>query len=148
MIWFRKYTLEEVNTIFEKNMTAYLGIKATAITENEIVASMPITDKVRQPFGLLHGGASVVLAESIGSIASALVVDLEKSMIVGMEINANHVRAVKEGEVFATCSPLHIGVSSHVWEIKIRNEQEKLVCVSRLTVAVLKQRDKKGDSKA
>lgn len=140
MIWYKRYTLEEVNEIFEINMTAYLDIKAVHISENSIEATMPITDKVRQPFGILHGGASVVLAESIGSIASALVIDRSKMMAVGMEVNANHLRPVSEGTVRATCTPLHLGASSHIWDIKIRNEQGKLVCVSRLTVAVIKRR--------
>lgn len=140
MIWFKKYSLEEVNAIFSKNMTSFLGIRAVELTADSIRAVMPITDKVKQPFGILHGGASVVLAESVGSIASALVIDLDKVMAVGMEVNANHLRPVVEGEVIATCTPLHLGVTSHIWDIKITNEQEKLVCVSRLTVAIVKKR--------
>ncbi|HLQ99194.1 MAG TPA: hotdog fold thioesterase [Sphingobacterium sp.] len=140
MIWYKKYSLQDVNAILAKNMTSFLEITAVDISDNALVATMPVTDRVKQPYGLLHGGASVVLAESVGSVASALIVNLEKFMVVGMEINANHIRAVKDGIVTATCTPLHIGASSHVWEIKIRNEQDKLVCISRLTVAVLKKR--------
>lgn len=140
MIWFKKYSLEEVNEIFSKNMTSFLGIRAVELTADSIRAVMPITDKVKQPFGILHGGASVVLAESVGSIASALVIDLDKVMAVGMEVNANHLRSVVNGEVIATCTPLHLGATSHIWDIKITNEHEKLVCVSRLTVAIVKKR--------
>ncbi len=140
MIWYKKYSLQDVNAILAKNMTSFLEITAVDISDNALVATMPVTDRVKQPYGLLHGGASVVLAESVGSVASALIVNLEKFMVVGMEVNANHIRAVKDGIVTATCTPLHIGASSHVWEIKIRNEQDKLVCISRLTVAVLKKR--------
>lgn len=140
MIWYKKYSLQDVNAILAKNMTSFLEITAVDISDNAIVATMPVTDRVKQPYGLLHGGASVVLAESVGSVASALVVNLEKFMVVGMEVNANHIRSVKDGVVTATCTPLHIGASSHVWETKIHNEQGKLVCISRLTVAVLKKR--------
>src|SRR5690625_3961215 len=140
MIWYKKYSLQDVNAILAKNMTSFLEITAVDISDNALVATMPVTDRVKQPYGLLHGGASVVLAESVGSVASALIVNLEKFMVVGMEVNANHIRAVKDGIVTATCTPLHIGASSHVWEIKIRNEQDKLVCISLLTVAVLKKR--------
>lgn len=140
MIWYKKYSLQDVNAILAKNMTSFLEITAVDISDNALVATMPVTDRVKQPYGLLHGGASVVLAESVGSVASALIVNLEKFMVVGMEVNANHIRAVKDGIVTATCTPLHIGASSHVWEIKIRNEQDKLVCISRLTVAVLKKK--------
>lgn len=140
MIWYKENSLEEVNALFAKNMTGYLGIEAIEITDNSIVAVMPVTDKVKQPYGILHGGASVVLAESVGSIASNLVIDGERAMGVGMEVNANHLRSVSSGVVTATCQPLHIGATSHVWDIKITNEQGKLVCVSRLTVAVIKRR--------
>lgn len=136
-IWFRTYTLEEINRIFAKFMTGYLEIKATAITDNSLVLSMPISDKVRQPYGILHGGASVVLAESVGSVASALVIDPDKYAAVGMEINANHLKSVREGIIYAYCTPLHIGKKSHVWDIKIKNEDEDLICVSRLTIAVI-----------
>lgn len=141
MIWHKTYTLEEVNAIFAKNMTGYLEIKAVAISHDSLVASMPVNDKVKQPYGLLHGGASVVLAESVGSIASNLVVDHDAFMGVGMEINANHLRPVWDGEVRALCRPLHLGAKSHVWDIRIEDQKGNLVCVSRLTVAVVKRRN-------
>lgn len=139
MIWFRKYALTEVNTIFDKYMTQLLGIKAIEINNDNIIAAMPITDNVRQPFGILHGGASVVLAESIGSVASNLIVDPEKYAGVGLDINANHVRSASEGMLTATCSALHIGKTTHVWDIKMHDDNQKLICISRLTVAIIEK---------
>ena len=102
---------------------------------------MPVDDRTIQPHGLLHGGASAAMAETIGSIASSLVIDPEKYVCVGLEINANHVRSVRSGGIVkATCTPLHLGGSTHVWDIKIHDELQKLVCVSRLTVAILQKR--------
>lgn len=98
---------------------------------------MPVDDRTRQPMGILHGGASVVLAETVGSIASNLIIDEDKWAGVGLEVNANHLRPVKEGTVKAICRPLHIGAKTHVWDIKLYNEKEKLTCVSRLTVAII-----------
>ncbi|SKB86470.1 1,4-dihydroxy-2-naphthoyl-CoA hydrolase [Sphingobacterium nematocida] len=139
MIWFRKYALTEVNTIFDKYMTQLLGIKAIEINDDSIIAAMPITDNVRQPFGILHGGASVVLAESIGSVASNLIIDPEKYAGVGLDINANHVRSASEGMLTATCSALHIGKTTHVWDIKMHDDNQKLICISRLTVAIIEK---------
>lgn len=139
MIWFRTYTLTEINSIFDKYMTQLLNIQATSITENTIVATMPITDNVRQPFGILHGGASVVLAESIGSVASNLIIDPEKYAGVGLDINANHVRSASKGTLTAICSPLHIGKTTHVWDIKMYDDANNLICVSRLTVAIVEK---------
>lgn len=140
MIWFKEYSLQQVNEIFDKYMTKLLDIKATAIHPNEIIATMPITDQVKQPFGILHGGASVVLAESIGSVASNLIIDPEKYMGVGLDVNANHVRSGIAGLLTATCSPLHIGKKTHVWDIKIHNEEAQLICISRLTVAIVEKK--------
>jgi len=97
---------------------------------------MPVDERTRQAYGLLHGGASATLAETIGSVASIMVVDPDQFYVVGIEINVNHLRSVKDGFVFATVIPLHIGMSSHVWDIKIIDKNEKLICVSRLTVFV------------
>jgi len=138
-IWFKDYTLEEINSIFHKFMTGYLGITATEVRDDMLIATMPISDKVKQPFGILHGGASVVLAESVGSIASNLIIDPKKLVGVGMEVNANHLKSVAEGTLFAYCSPLHIGKKSHVWDIKIKNEKDMLICISRLTVAIIEK---------
>lgn len=139
MIWFRKYGLTEVNTIFDKYMTKLLEIKAIEINDDNIIATMPITDNVRQPFGILHGGASVVLAESIGSVASNLIIDTEKYAGVGLDINANHIRSASKGLLTATCSALHIGKTTHVWDIKMHDDNSKLICISRLTVAIIEK---------
>lgn len=139
MIWFREYTLDEINTVFDKYMTKLLDIKATKMTADSLTVTMPITDNVRQPFGILHGGASVVLAESVGSVASNLIIDTENFVGVGLDINANHVKSANKGLTTAICSPLHIGKTTHVWDIKIRDEQNNLLCVSRLTVAIVQK---------
>lgn len=138
-MWFKEYSIAELNELFGKNMSGFLGIEVIEIREDALVARMPITDRVKQPYGLLHGGASVVLAESVGSVATNLIVDPEKYVGVGLEVNANHLRPVLSGEVVATCTPLHIGGKTHVWDIKIRDSKGKLTCVSRLTVAIVRK---------
>jgi len=138
-MWYRPYTLEEVNELFALNMTGFLGIKATSIADGQIIAEMPITDRVKQPYGLLHGGASVVLAESVGSIASNMLIDSNIYAGVGLEINANHIRPVTKGIVTGICKPYHIGKTTHVWDIQIINERKQLVCISRLTIAIIKK---------
>jgi 1,4-dihydroxy-2-naphthoyl-CoA hydrolase len=120
-------------------MGDHIGIEFTEVGDNYLKAKMPVDHRTQQPYGLLHGGASATLAETMGSIASALVVDQSQYNCVGLEINANHIRGVKEGYVFGTALPLHIGRTTHVWDIKIYDQWEKLVCVSRLTVAILKK---------
>jgi 1,4-dihydroxy-2-naphthoyl-CoA hydrolase len=140
-IWFNKsLTVEKLQTFAKDTMNEYIGIELTELGENHLKATMPVDHRTRQAYGLLHGGASVTLAETVGSVASVMVVDPEKYYCVGVEINANHIRSVKEGFVTAIASPLHLGNSTHVWDIKIYEENEKLVCVSRLTVAVLKRK--------
>jgi 1,4-dihydroxy-2-naphthoyl-CoA hydrolase len=103
-------------------------------------ATMPVNEKTKQPYGLLHGGANVALAETVGSVASTYVVDHSKMMCVGLHIDANHLRGVRDGVVTATCTPIHLGASTHVWDIRIHDSAGKLSCVSRLTVAVLKRK--------
>lgn len=140
MIWRKEYSPDELNELFGRYMTGFLDIKASKITPESLEATMPITEKVLQPFGILHGGASVVLAESIGSIASALIIDSEKYNAVGLEINANHLRPGKMGNIAtARCIPIHLGRTTHVWDIKIQDEKNRLLCVSRLTVAIIKK---------
>ena len=136
MIWRKEIQLEKLNNR-RNDMASFLGIEFSEITENSISATLPVTDKVRQPYGILHGGASVVLAETVGSYASSLVVDTEKYMVVGMEINANHLRPVAQGSITSICTPIHLGKSTHVWDIKIYNEKQQLTCISRLTVAII-----------
>ncbi|MGH2622595.1 MAG: hotdog fold thioesterase [Sphingobacterium sp.] len=138
-MWYKPYTLEEVNELFALNMTGFLGIKAISIADGQIIAEMPITDRVKQPYGLLHGGASVVLAESVGSIASNMLIDSNIYAGVGLEINANHIRPVTKGIVTGICKPYHIGKTTHVWDIQIINERKQLVCISRLTIAIIKK---------
>jgi len=133
-------TVETINNISVNTMAEFLDIKFIEIGANYLKATMPVSPKTHQPYGLLHGGASAVLAETIGSVASWLAIDSEQQICVGIEINCNHLRAKKDGIVTATAEPLHIGATTHVWDIKIRDEKEKLVCVSRLTVAVLKKK--------
>jgi len=118
-------------------MPDHLGIELLELGPDFLKGRMPVDDRTRQPHGILHGGASVVLAETLGSIAANLVVDRSKSRCVGQEINANHVRAIADGWVVGTARPLHLGRRSHVWEIRIVDMQERLVCISRLTMAVL-----------
>ncbi len=121
-------------------MAQFLDIKFTEIGHNFLRASMPVGPKTHQPHGLLHGGASAVLAETVGSVSSSLVIDASKQMCVGIEINCNHIRAKRDGIVTATAEPLHVGSTTHVWDIKIRDEKERLICASRLTVAILKKK--------
>lgn len=136
-IWFQKISINDLTGIFANTIAEFLKMKWVEIGDDFLKLSMPVDDSTRQPYGFLHGGASCVLAETIGSAGSALVIDREKYYCVGLEINANHLRSVKEGKVIATAKPLHLGKSTHVWDIKIHDENKKLVCVSRLTVAIL-----------
>ncbi|HMR93179.1 MAG TPA: hotdog fold thioesterase [Chitinophagaceae bacterium] len=137
-IWFRKDLSADLIRNIEKNsMGEFLGIEWVDVGDDYITARMPVTDRTRQPYGLLHGGASCALAESIGSIASAMVVDHDRFACVGLEINANHVKSASEGFVTGTARPLHLGSNTHVWDIRIYNEGQQLVCVSRLTVAII-----------
>jgi 1,4-dihydroxy-2-naphthoyl-CoA hydrolase len=137
MIWFSNFTPAILNDRPKNHMGAFLDIQFTEITEETLSATMPVDERTHQPAGILHGGASVVLAETLGSIASYMVIDPDKYQAVGLEINANHLRPVKSGLVTGICKPLHIGAKTHVWEIKIYNDKGKMNCVSRLTVAIL-----------
>ncbi|HAI84675.1 MAG TPA: esterase [Chitinophagaceae bacterium] len=139
-IWFKKdLNVSDFEHWGKNTLGEHLGMRFVAVGTNFLQASMPVDHRTHQPYGLLHGGASVALAETVGSVASALVVNHDKYYCVGMEINANHLRSVKSGIVVATATPLHLGRTSHVWDIKITDERNRLVCVSRLTVAVVKR---------
>jgi 1,4-dihydroxy-2-naphthoyl-CoA hydrolase len=119
-------------------ITKHLGIEFTEAGEGYLIARMPVDGRTHQPFGILHGGASVVLAESLGSVASWMLLDdPTRQRAVGLEVNANHLRAVRAGWVYGRCTPIHTGRTTHVWDIRITDEQEKLVCISRLTVAII-----------
>lgn len=130
-------TLQNLEDMGKGSMVEHLGIVFTAIGPDFITATMPVDERTKQPLGLLHGGASVVLAETLGSIAANCVVDNEKYYCVGLDINANHIRSVKSGYVTGTTKPVHVGKSTQVWEIIIKDEREQLVCISRITMAVL-----------
>lgn len=145
MIWTRAFSLEEINSMNKGNMGEFLEIEFTEIGENHISARMPVTSKVKQPAGLLHGGANVVLAETVGSVAANLCVNMDEFICVGLEINANHLRAVKDGYVYATATPVHRGTTTQVWNIEIKTDSGKLSCVSRLTVSAIQIKKKAID---
>lgn len=139
MIWHKKPELNELNDRGLGNAVEHLGIIITEVQDDALVATMPVDHRSRQPLGLLHGGASVLLAESVGSLAANFVVDPEKAYCVGMEINANHLKAVKSGMVTATAKAIHLGKKTQVWETRILNDENQLICISRLTVAVIEK---------
>lgn len=140
-IWFNKeLTISDLETLSPKTMAEHLEMRWVEIGPDSLKMSMPVDSRTTQPYGLLHGGASCALAETIGSVASNLVVDSSKNICVGLEINANHIRTASSGLVIATALPLHLGATTHVWDIKIHDQAGKLICVSRLTVAILKKK--------
>ena len=130
-------TAEALNTFGKGNMSEHLGIEITEVTDESLSGKMPVDHRTKQPMGMLHGGASVVLAETLGSVAAHASVDTKKQYCVGLEINANHIRPVREGYVYGTASAVHVGRKTQVWEVRITNENEQLICISRLTVAVI-----------
>lgn len=132
-------TPEIVNKMGKNTLVAHLNIECTEIGRDYICGKMPVNQTTVQPFGLLHGGASVALAETLGSFGSNFCIDQDKQFCVGLEINANHVRSVREGFVYGKAQIVHLGKKTHIWEIRISNEKGDLVCISRLTVAVLER---------
>lgn len=136
-IWKNIIPVDVMNAGFEKTLVRHLGIEVVEIGDDFVKAKMPVDERTHQPFGLLHGGASVALAETMGSMAGQMCVE-PGYMILGVEINANHVRGVRSGYVHAIAKPLHLGRTTQVWDIRIHDDNDKLVCVSRLTVAVAK----------
>jgi uncharacterized protein (TIGR00369 family) len=140
-VFFGPVSVEEINTtqLIDGQMARHLGIEMTEIGVDFMTAKMPVDHRTIQRIGILHGGASLALAETVGSIAASYCVDRTSFYIVGQEINANHIRPVMSGCVYATATPLHLGNSSQVWDIRVKNEEGKLTCVSRFTVAVLKK---------
>jgi 1,4-dihydroxy-2-naphthoyl-CoA hydrolase len=137
MIFKPNISLEILNSWGENTMTDFLDIKFTKIGDDYLEATMPVSPKTKQPLGLLHGGANVVLAETLGSLAATLTVDTTKQYCVGLEINANHLKSVKEGIVTGVTRPVHLGKKTQVWEVKIYTEQGDLSCISRITMAVI-----------
>lgn len=136
-IWFKEYPLKEINRHAQNTMLEHIGIEVTEMGEDYLKATMPVDRRTKQPAGLLHGGASVALAESLGSLAAGLCIDPAKKQCVGLEINANHLRPVFDGYVEGIARPIHIGGKTQVWEIKIYTPDDKIVCISRITMAVL-----------
>ena len=136
-IWFTPPTVAELNARSQGTLVAHVGIEYIAVGDNAITARMPVDRRTIQPAGILHGGASVVLAETLGSVAANFCIDPRRQMAVGMEINANHVRPVREGHVTGTVSPVHTGKATHIWQIHISDDDDRLVCISRITMAVL-----------
>ncbi len=136
-IWFKPYTLNDIQWMLKDNMCEAIGIEIIELTPDSIKGKMPVDHRTVQPMKILHGGASVALAESLGSIASNLIVDNSKYACVGLDINANHLRPASSGFVYAEAKPIHIGKKTHVWGIEIKDEKGKMVCISRLTMAVI-----------
>ena len=135
-IWFGKVDLAALNAPKE-DINTLLDVRIEDYGDDWITASMPVDKRTHQPYGILHGGASVVLAESLGSIASYLCIDSSRFYCVGLEVNANHLKAVKSGRVTAIAKPVHLGRTTHVWDIRLSNEAGSLTCISRLTMAVV-----------
>jgi 1,4-dihydroxy-2-naphthoyl-CoA hydrolase len=137
MIFKTAVDLTSLNEMGLDSLVSHLGIEFVETGQDFLTARMPVDERTRQPFGILHGGASAALAETVGSVAATLCLDLNQQRVVGLEINANHVKPVKTGYVYGTARPVHLGQRTHVWEIKITDEAQKLVCVSRLTLMVM-----------
>jgi 1,4-dihydroxy-2-naphthoyl-CoA hydrolase len=138
-IWFRQYTLDEARKFQQDTMGAHLGIEVVEIGSDFLAARMPVDHRTMQPDRILHGGASVALAETLGSVGGSMCVDRERFQIVGQEINANHLRPATGGHVTGHARPIHLGRRSQVWNIEITDENKRLICVSRLTIAIIQR---------
>lgn len=136
-IWARPFTLEQLNGNSRDTAIEHLGIEITEIGNDYLTGRMPVDHRTKQPYGILHGGASVLLAESLGSVAANCCLRDDKRQAVGLEINANHLRPAASGYVYGTARAVHIGMSTQVWEIRIANEQGRLICISRITMAIV-----------
>lgn len=140
MIWFTPYTIDYLEGLRNANMGTHIGIEFTELGDDYLSARMPVDSRTTQPFGILHGGASCVLSESLGSVAAWMTINPETHRAVGIEINANHIRAVTKGFVIGRCTPMHVGKRTQVWQTDITEEATgKRVCISRLTVAIIEQ---------
>ncbi len=136
-VWFNPLlSIEDLRSMGTVFMSAFLDMQWESLTPDSISMSMPVDERTKQPYGLLHGGASCALAETVGSVASYLVIDNKKFICVGQEISASHVKSAKQGRITATASPLHLGKSTHVWDVRIVDQNHRLICISRLTVAI------------
>lgn len=136
-IWKSPMLIEELNTRAQGSMATYLGIEFIEVGENTLTAKMPVAERTLQPYGIMHGGASCVLAETVGSVAANFCVDFEKQYCVGLSIFTNHVKMAYPGWVYATAKPVHLGKSTQVWEVRIHNDKNQLVSFTQLTMAVL-----------
>ena len=136
-IWFKLPDLDQLNRIHANTAVSALGIRITAFDDDSLTGTMPVDQRTVQPYGLLHGGASVLLAETLGTAAAICCIDVEKAYCVGLEINANHVRGVRDGIVTGVARPIHLGRTSQVWGIEIRDAEAHLACIARLTAAVM-----------
>ena len=139
MIWHKDYTIDEVQKT-NVNMTQHLGFEITNLGPDSLTGTLPVDHRTKQPIGLFHGGASCVLAETLGSIASNLVLDPTKEYAVGLSITANHLKSARDGKVTGTAKPIHVGKQTHVWDIELFNDAGQKVCVSRLTTAILQRK--------
>ena len=140
MIWFQKVDISDIRNIVKNTLSDHLGIEILEIGKDFIKAKMPVDNRTKQPYGILHGGASVALAETIGSYGSHLIVDSSKYLSVGLEINANHIRKATNGFVTGVAKPIHIGKSTHIWGVEIHDDNGLLICICRLTVAIILQK--------
>lgn len=134
-------SIQTLNRLSTNTMVDHLGIEFTEVGDDYLIAKMPVDRRTHQPLGLLHGGASVALAETLGSVAATCCVDMAKQYCVGLEINANHVKSARTGFVFGKTTAIHIGKRTHIWAIEITNELGELVCVSRITMAVIDKKE-------
>lgn len=140
MIWFKKYGLSNAKLMAKNTMLEHLDIRIEEIKDNALIGSMPVDHRTVQPYGILHGGASVTLSETLGSLAAHMTIDETKYQTVGLEVNANHIKSVRQGRVKGVAKPIHIGKNTQVWEIKIFDEENRLTCISRITMAVIEKR--------
>jgi 1,4-dihydroxy-2-naphthoyl-CoA hydrolase len=140
-MWKSDYSIDQVNSMSKNTILDVLGIEITEKGDDFLVGKMPVDSRTVQPMRILHGGANVVLAETLGSIASLMIINPDEEISVGVDVNANHIRSVKSGWVTGIAKPINIGRKIHVWEIKITDEEERLTCISRLTVSVLPKKN-------
>jgi 1,4-dihydroxy-2-naphthoyl-CoA hydrolase len=143
LVWHQTPNLDQLNKMMLNTGADHCGVEFIEVGDNYIVAKMPVDKRTKQPFGLLHGGMSVMLAETVASVAATYMLDRKRFTVVGQEINANHVRAARSGWVFATARPHYVGGRSQVWEIRITDEQENLICIARMTAAAIVNQDTK-----
>lgn len=139
MIWFREYNLSDLNANNQNTMVSHCDISLTKLNPDSLEGVMAVSDKIKQPFGIVHGGANCVLAETLGSISANLVCDPEKFHAVGLSITTNHIKAVRNGKITGVSKPIHIGATTHVWEIRTFNELKQLTSTTNLTMAIIKK---------